>query len=108
VKYGFTVSPGAFTPRPKVDSAVVRLDWQSGVPSARGFTDFVQNAFASRRKKLVNNLLMMFNSLGRHEVLRRVEKARIRPDVRPEELSVAEFLCLYHEFRDAERKRDSA
>jgi 16S rRNA (adenine1518-N6/adenine1519-N6)-dimethyltransferase len=108
VKYGFTVSSGAFKPRPKVDSAVVRLDWKSDVPSARGFTDFVQDAFASRRKKLVNNLLMMFNSLGRDEVLRRVEKARIRPDVRPEELSVAEFLCLYDEFRDADHKRDSA
>jgi 16S rRNA A1518/A1519 N6-dimethyltransferase RsmA/KsgA/DIM1 with predicted DNA glycosylase/AP lyase activity len=48
----------------------------------------------------VNNLLMMFGSLGRDEVLRRVEKARIAPDVRPEELSVAEFLRLYNEFRE--------
>jgi 16S rRNA (adenine1518-N6/adenine1519-N6)-dimethyltransferase len=102
VKYGFTVSPGAFTPRPKVDSAVVRLDWKSGVPGSRDFTDFVHDAFASRRKKLVNNLLMMFGSLGRNEVLRRVDKASIPRDVRPEELSVDEFLRLYNEFRDAE------
>jgi len=56
----------------------------------------------------VNNLLMMFGSLGRNEVLRRVEKASIPPDVRPEELSVADFLRLYNEFRDAEPKRYSA
>ncbi len=30
---GFTVPPGAFTPRPKVDSAVIRLEWKPGVPT---------------------------------------------------------------------------
>jgi 16S rRNA (adenine1518-N6/adenine1519-N6)-dimethyltransferase len=108
VKYGFTISPGAFTPRPKVDSAVVRLEWKPDVPRSRAFTDFVHDAFASRRKKLVNNLLMMFGSLARDEVLRRLAEAGIPPDVRPEELSVAEFLRVYNQFRDAKRKRDSA
>jgi len=108
VKYGFTISRGAFTPRPKVDSAVVRLEWKRDVPSSRAFTDFVQNAFASRRKKLVNNLLMMFGSLGRDEILRRLAKASIPPDARPEELSVTEFLRVYNQFRDAKPKRDSA
>src|SRR5205814_9757795 len=52
VKYGFTVPPGAFKPRPKVDSAVVRLEWKPDAPEARAFTDFVHHAFSSRRKKL--------------------------------------------------------
>jgi 16S rRNA (adenine1518-N6/adenine1519-N6)-dimethyltransferase len=99
VRYGFTVSPGAFKPRPKVDSAVIRLDWKPGIAHAPEFTDFVHNAFLSRRKMLSNNLLSMFSSLGRHEILRRIEKAGIASRVRPEELSVAEFLRVYNQFK---------
>jgi 16S rRNA (adenine1518-N6/adenine1519-N6)-dimethyltransferase len=96
VKYGFTVSPGSFKPPPKVDSAVVRLEWKPDVPDARLFTDFVHRAFTSRRKKLVNNLLSLFGSLGREEVLQRMRDAGIPAGARPEELSVAEFLRVYN------------
>ena len=92
VKYGFTVPPGAFKPKPKVESAVIRLEWIPGVPSAPEFTDFVHRAFASRRKKLINNLLAIFGSLGRDEILRRLANVGIHENARPEELSVAEFL----------------
>ena len=46
-----------FHPATKVDSAVIRLEWKPGVPDAKDFTDFVQLAFGSRRKKLLNNLV---------------------------------------------------
>jgi 16S rRNA (adenine1518-N6/adenine1519-N6)-dimethyltransferase len=110
VKYGFTVSPGAFKPPPKVDSGVVRLDWKPDIPDARAFTDFVHRAFGSRRKKLVNNLMSMFGSLGREELLRRIREAGVSADARPEELSVAEFLRVYNHFIDerSECKRDDA
>jgi 16S rRNA (adenine1518-N6/adenine1519-N6)-dimethyltransferase len=98
VKYGFTVSPGSFKPPPKVDSAVVRLDWKPDVLDAKPFTDFVQRAFGSRRKKLVNNLLAMFD-LPREEVLRRLQNSGISADARPEELSVSEFLRVYNHLR---------
>jgi 16S rRNA (adenine1518-N6/adenine1519-N6)-dimethyltransferase len=104
VAYGFTVSPSAFRPRPKVDSAVIRLEWKPGVPEARAFTDFVQRTFSSRRKKLANNLLNIFPGLNRQEVLRRIEAAKIGMNVRPEELSVADFLRVYNQFsEDADR-----
>jgi 16S rRNA (adenine1518-N6/adenine1519-N6)-dimethyltransferase len=96
VTYGFKVSPGAFTPRPKVDSAVIRLDWKPNVPDARPFTDFVQLAFGSRRKKLVNNLLGMYGPLGREKILLRLKKAGVNVDARPEELSVDQFLRVYN------------
>ena len=99
VTYGFTVPPGAFKPRPRVDSAVIRLDWKSDVPEARDFTDFVQQAFSSRRKTLVNNLLRLFPALGREEVFRRIDKTTIGIKARPEELSVSEFLRVYNQFR---------
>jgi 16S rRNA (adenine1518-N6/adenine1519-N6)-dimethyltransferase len=98
VKYGFTVPPGAFNPRPKVDSAVVRLDW-TPAPDARPFTDFVHRVFSARRKKLANNLLSTFGSLDRAEVVRRLQTAGIDANARPEELSVDEFLRVYNQFR---------
>jgi hypothetical protein len=45
----------------------------------------------------VNNLLGMFGSLEREEVLRRMRDAGISVDARPEELSVAEFLRVYNQ-----------
>ena len=66
--WGFTVPPGAFTPRPKVDSAVIRLEWKPGVPDAKDFTDFVHHAFGSRRKKLLNNLVTICPSAAREEI----------------------------------------
>jgi 16S rRNA (adenine1518-N6/adenine1519-N6)-dimethyltransferase len=99
VKYGFKVPPGAFRPPPKVDSAVVRMEWKPGVPDARPFTDFVHQAFGARRKKLVNNLTGIFASFGREELLLRLQKAGVSADARPEELSVAEFLRVYNRLR---------
>jgi 16S rRNA (adenine1518-N6/adenine1519-N6)-dimethyltransferase len=96
VTFGFKVPPGAFTPRPKVDSAVIRLDWKPNVRDARPFTDFVQLAFGSRRKKLVNNLLSMYGPLGREEILLRLKKAGVNIDARPEELAVDQFLRVYN------------
>jgi 16S rRNA (adenine1518-N6/adenine1519-N6)-dimethyltransferase len=96
VTFGFKVPPGAFTPKPKVDSAVIRLDWKPNVRYARPFTDFVQLAFGSRRKKLVNNLLSMYGRLGREEILLRLKKAAINVDARPEDLSVEQFLRVYN------------
>ncbi|HYR43131.1 MAG TPA: 16S rRNA (adenine(1518)-N(6)/adenine(1519)-N(6))-dimethyltransferase RsmA, partial [Terriglobia bacterium] len=99
VTYGFTVPPGAFKPPPKVDSAVIRLEWKPDVPVATRFTDFVHQAFSARRKKLANNLLSMFGSIGREQILHRLERVGIGANARPEELSVAEFLRVYNQFR---------
>lgn len=99
VRYGFTVPPAAFRPRPKVDSAVIRMEWRPGVSDAGGFTDFVQRAFSSRRKKLVNNLIAILPSFSRETVIEKLEAARIDPNARPEELSVDEFLRVYNQFR---------
>jgi 16S rRNA (adenine1518-N6/adenine1519-N6)-dimethyltransferase len=101
VKFGFSVSPGAFKPPPKVDSAVVRLEWRPGVPDSKPFTDFVHRAFGSRRKKLVNNLASMPGSSVREELIRQLETAGVSPDARPEELSVAEFLRVYNQLHNA-------
>ena len=96
---GFTVPPGAFTPRPKVDSAVIRLEWKSGVPDNAAFTHFVHHAFGSRRKKLLNNLVAMFSRKTREELGNALEAAGISRDARAETLSVEQFLHVYNQLR---------
>ncbi len=97
-KLGFTVPPGAFRPRPKVDSSVIRLDWRPGVANATGFTDFVHRAFSSRRKTLANNLAAMFPSIPREKIIEGLGASDIRPHARPEELSIPDFQRVYNHF----------
>jgi 16S rRNA (adenine1518-N6/adenine1519-N6)-dimethyltransferase len=97
--YGFTVPAGAFHPRPRVDSAVIRLEWKPGVRDDAGFTGFVQRCFSTRRKKLVNNLLRNDASLTREHVLERLQSAAISPRARPEELSIEDFWRVYNQIR---------
>jgi len=95
--FGFVVPPGAFRPKPKVDSAVIRLEWRPGVADARDFTDFVHNAFGSRRKKLVNNLLHMYPRIPRSQLLSDIARAGVAENARPENLSVTDFERLYNQ-----------
>ena len=94
--WGFTVPPGAFTPRPKVDSAVIRLDWKPDVPDFPHFTNFVQKAFSSRRKKLLNSLAAVCPSQSRDSLARALENAGVSPGARAETLSVDQFLTVYN------------
>jgi 16S rRNA (adenine1518-N6/adenine1519-N6)-dimethyltransferase len=95
--FGFVVPPGAFRPKPKVDSAVIRLKWRPEVADARDFTDFVHHAFGSRRKKLVNNLLHMYPRIPRSTLLSDMARAGVAENARPENLSVAAFEHLYNQ-----------
>ena len=85
------VPPGAFTPPPKVDSAVVRMaPLPSSRPRARDearFAAVVAAAFSQRRKTLRNAT----RALVTHEAFAR---AGIDPGRRGETLSVKEFITL--------------
>ncbi len=87
----FDVAPGAFTPPPKVDSAVVRLVPHAAPPVAvddpARFALLVRAAFASRRKTLRNN---MKGLLSAEDML----ALGIDPVRRAETLSLAEFASL--------------
>ena len=95
--WGFVVPPGAFTPPPKVDSAVIRLDWHPGVADFPAFTDFVHRAFSSRRKKLINNLCAMLPARSRDDIVGILRNSGIPDAARAETLSVADFLRVYNQ-----------
>ncbi|MDE6059430.1 MAG: 16S rRNA (adenine(1518)-N(6)/adenine(1519)-N(6))-dimethyltransferase RsmA [Clostridia bacterium] len=85
-----------FTPRPNVDSAVVKIDFTSGgfeVASPRAYRETVRCAFLSRRKTLENNLMSVFR-LGREEAKEILRAAGIADGVRGETLSPKDFARL--------------
>ena len=80
------VSRGSFRPIPKVDSAIIKLNpkHQARNPKqVERFFKLIKTAFAGKRKQLKN-------TIGK-EIL---EKASIRPETRPEELSLDKWLEL--------------
>lgn len=85
------VAPGAFTPPPRVQSAVVRLVPQTPPPhpvkDPAHFARLVKKAFAQRRKTLRNALKGLIDA---HDL----ERCGISPDSRAEQLSVAQFVHL--------------
>jgi 16S rRNA (adenine1518-N6/adenine1519-N6)-dimethyltransferase len=91
VDHLFNVGPGAFTPPPKVDSAVMRLTPLTAAEriavDPATLSEIVRRAFSMRRKTLRNNL--------RDECpVSVLEAADIDPQRRAETLSVAEFVRL--------------
>jgi 16S rRNA (adenine1518-N6/adenine1519-N6)-dimethyltransferase len=86
----FTVGPGAFTPAPKVDSAIVRL-----VPRPPAFEivdqtlfdRIVAAAFSQRRKTLSNGLKTLMTA-------DQIREAGIDPGIRAERLSAEQFANL--------------
>jgi 16S rRNA (adenine1518-N6/adenine1519-N6)-dimethyltransferase len=93
------VPAGAFYPRPKVDSAIVRIRvnpqprWRD-VDSARFFA-IVRAGFGARRKQL-HNALARGLKLSSDEVRRRLARAGIAPTRRAETLTLDEWrnVCL--------------
>jgi 16S rRNA (adenine1518-N6/adenine1519-N6)-dimethyltransferase len=89
----FTIPPGAFHPRPRVESAVVGMKVvQRQFADETAFFRMVRAAFAHKRKTLVNNLKQMY---GVETVKARLGKAGLGASARAEELPLDEFEKLF-------------
>jgi len=99
----FTVPAGAFNPRPKVDSAVLRLtplDHPLVSDAEReSFRSVVVGLFGFRRKQLLRGL-REFTGWSAEVAARVLQQAGIREEVRPEVLSPAEFVRLHRTLVD--------
>lgn len=96
------VPPSAFTPAPKVHSAVVRLRPRATplVPpgTAPGFQAFVQSYFGMRRKQL-GTIVRALEGVGSDRAREILEAGGWDPKARPETISPAEFARLYAALR---------
>lgn len=95
--YLFFVPPGAFRPPPRVDSAVVRLipyaapPWPADNPA--WLARLVAQAFSQRRKAVRNSLKRLIDGAA-------FAAAGIDPGLRPDHLSVADYVALANATRE--------
>lgn len=83
------VSRNLFTPRPNVDSAIVKIDFTRGgfeVKSEKAYRGAVRCAFLNRRKTLENNLISAYK-ISRDCAKEILREAEIEEGVRGETLS---------------------
>ena len=87
-----TVDPAVFTPRPRVESALVRLR-RRGLAAPDAVRKLVRDGFAHRRKSLARSLEL--SQPGRLQAARRALEAIGRPaDARAETLTGRDFEAL--------------
>ena len=92
------VPPSAFTPPPKVDSAVMRVtprpDPVVAADEEAGFRAFVQQLFTMRRKQM-RRVLRSVASLDAERAEAVLAASGVDPDVRPETLSPETLALVY-------------
>jgi 16S rRNA (adenine1518-N6/adenine1519-N6)-dimethyltransferase len=98
----FAIPASAFTPAPRVDSALVRLDVRErpavDVDDLQAFFRFVEAVFQGRRKQL-GGTLGRISGAGSTAAGARLREAGIDPERRPQTLSLGEWEALYEEFQ---------
>ncbi len=87
----FTVDPSAFTPPPAVNSAVIKMvphkNFAQKANDLKHFSMIVSEAFNQRRKTLRNCLKKVIPATH-------LEKLGINPELRPQQLSVADYVNI--------------
>lgn len=89
------VKKNMFTPQPKVDSAIVKIDFvdKYNISSREVLEKLIKGAFQMRRKTLINNLKSTFNLSG-EEYDDIYEEMQLDKSVRGESLSTTQFVDL--------------
>jgi 16S rRNA (adenine1518-N6/adenine1519-N6)-dimethyltransferase len=87
------VSKNSFWPRPKVDSAIIKIEPKKIKFNANFFFKIVRAGFSHPRKQLINNLS---RKLGRkkEEIKKLLSQLGISPKKRAEELSIEDWMKL--------------
>ncbi len=99
-KIHFIVHPDAFSPQPQVDSALISLQRRRSplfyIQDDSFFMKFLKGTFRHRRKMLANNLEKLHLSSSLIEEA--FQKCHIKKGLRPEQLTISQFVDLFHFF----------
>lgn len=95
----FDVEAELFVPKPKVDSAVIRLECLDKpsveVDNEALFFKIIKASFMQRRKTLLNSIQSAFDGrLSKEEVSQVIIEAGFEPSIRGERLSIEDFAKL--------------
>ncbi len=98
VKRLFTVPSGCFFPRPKVDSAVIRIETYKTPLYTKyeiaGASKLIKAAFGTRRKTLVNSLSSVYPEKTKGELAETLVSLGFSETVRGEKLTAHDFVKL--------------
>lgn len=98
VRRAFEISRNCFSPKPKVDSAVMELIFRSQLPEGvneKVLFDLIKHGFGKRRKKILNALSEGFQeTCSKEEMKSLLLKAGIDEQARAEELMLKDFMRL--------------
>jgi 16S rRNA (adenine1518-N6/adenine1519-N6)-dimethyltransferase len=99
------IPAGSFFPKPKVDSAVIRIDLKTAGEVAAELVDVVfelaHAAFRQKRKQLANSLSAGLG-VPKVDIGQWLGKAGISPHSRPQALSIPQWLRLASIYREAQ------
>ncbi|HEY9180143.1 MAG TPA: 16S rRNA (adenine(1518)-N(6)/adenine(1519)-N(6))-dimethyltransferase RsmA, partial [Candidatus Baltobacteraceae bacterium] len=97
VEKAFTLKPGAFYPRPKIDSTVMCLTRRErpavDVRDEHRFLQVVRAAFAYRRKTLANSVSLALG-IPRAVIAQALTRAGLDTEIRGEQLGLTDFARL--------------
>jgi 16S rRNA (adenine1518-N6/adenine1519-N6)-dimethyltransferase len=102
----FYIKPQRFIPPPKVQSALLLLLPHKTLPipdktTRQLFFKFIDFAFAQRRKTLANSLANSeLKNINKNLVESALSKMNLNPRIRPESLSLRQFLSLFNDLLD--------
>ena len=105
-KIAFHLPSGVFFPEPNVESSLFQLFCNSSAIKSlprkdwNNFFDFVSQGFSKRRKTLANALSWNSNSKWKFLYEKCITMHTKNPKARPEDLSVQNWLDLYHSVRE--------
>ncbi|MCK5807244.1 MAG: ribosomal RNA small subunit methyltransferase A [Mycoplasmataceae bacterium] len=97
VNYEFTVPSKAFYPAPKVDSAIITIDFNHAkYEESKDFLLFVKKCFTMRRKTLYNNLRQFLDPEYAREVISLVSDNQ---SIRPQNIDYKSFVKMFNEVK---------
>ena len=102
-RFEFGIPPGAFSPPPKVDSALVTFEMRSNrlpAEDRKALLEFVKLCFAHKRKNLLNNLQSVY---ARRRVEAELAALQLPFSIRAEQLPLQQFAELHARLREGRR-----
>jgi len=98
-KYLFKVPKTVFKPKPKVDSAVIRLDIRKERLRNPEFYQFIHKCFTQRRKTLTNNLNQAYN-LDKTYIHRLLNEMHLQENIRAEALDIIQLKKIFSKLEE--------
>lgn len=99
------IPPGAFSPPPRVHSSFVRFEMHASGPyvdpeDEQDFVNFLKQAFAYKRKKILNCLSPVYT---RQAVDQELERLSLAGGVRAEQISLEQLAAVFRGLRHSAR-----